>query len=222
MIASGANDFIWWEWVSRESSLNKISSAAREHLVMTAITMAGGVVIAAVLSGIALHLPRLQRWIEGTATVIYTIPSLALFGFLIPITGLSLLTAEIALVGYTLQSLVTSMIAGYRSVPAHVIEAAEAMGMGRFKRFVSVETPLAASKLIAGLRIATVGTVGLVTIAALIGQGGGFGGLILEGRRLQNFSTMIVIGIAGSVTLAMLFDVILLGIGRVVTRWERR
>ena len=136
--------------------------------------------------------------------LLYTIPSLAAFAVLIPITGISLVTAVIPLVTYTLLILVRSIVAGFRGVPTDVLEAAEGMGYTRRQRLVRVEFPLAIPMMIAGLRLATVTVIGLATVASIIGGDtfGGLGQLITEG--LQTFfPTKYLLG-AGAVDPARL------------------
>src|SRR5690606_3871070 len=118
--------------------------------------------------------------ITWIGSVLYTIPSLALFGLLIPFTGLGLLTAEIALVSYTILIFVRNIVAGLDGVPRSVLEAADGMGYTRWRRLWQVELPLALPTIVAGIRIATVTVIGLVTLTALIGSGG-YGALIDDG-----------------------------------------
>ncbi len=156
-------------------------------------------------------------WFAG---VLYTIPSIALFALLVPITGLSIVTAEIGLVSYTLLILVRNIVAGIDGVPRSVRDAAAAMGYTRWRMFFEIELPLATPVIIAGLRIATVTTVGLVTITALIGQGG-YGYFIDDGLR-RFFNTPLFVGAAASVGLAIALDFTLVGIERLLTPWARR
>jgi osmoprotectant transport system permease protein len=155
-----------------------------------------------------------------TTGLIYTIPSIALFGFLVPRLGLGYRTALVALVGYTLVILVRNMVAGMEGVPATIREAATAMGYTPWRRFWSVELPLALPTIMAGIRIATVGTVGLVTISALVGEGG-YGALINNGLSRQNFSTPIVVGATLSIVMALVLDLALWAVQRALTPWDR-
>ena len=211
--------FFDWGWVG--DHLEEVRTATFEHLRLTAIAVVVGFAIAGVLSLVAVR----WRWTLGPITsvtgIIYTIPSLALFTLLVPITGLATtLTAEIALVGYTLLILVRNIVAGFDGVPASVREAADGMGYTRWRRLLTVELRLATPAIIAGLRIATVTTVGLVTVTSLIGLGG-YGVFIKEGLRRQ-FSTEILLGGGLSVLLALSFDVVLVALERVLTPWARR
>jgi len=164
-------------------------------------------------------MPRFEgpvTWVTGT---LYTIPSLALFALLIPYTGLTILSAEIGLVSYTLLILIRNIVRGIRDVPAEVLEAATGMGYSERDRFWRVEVPLATAVIIAGIRVATISTIGLVTVTALIGQGG-FGFLILIGIQ-RFFSTELIVGAVCSVTLAIFADAMLVLLQRRLTPWSR-
>jgi osmoprotectant transport system permease protein len=152
--------------------------------------------------------------------VLYTIPSLALFVLLVPWTGFTTLTGEIGLVSYTLLILIRNIVAGVDGVPPAVQEAADAMGFRPVRRFFSVDLRLATPAIIAGLRIATVTTIGLVTVTGLIGLGG-YGSLIDDGLS-RTFSTPIVVGAGLSVVMAIALDIGLVSIERVLTPWARR
>jgi osmoprotectant transport system permease protein len=155
-------------------------------------------------------------WLTG---VLYTIPSLALFAFLIPITGLGYLTAEIGLVSYTLLILIRGITGGIASVPTDVREAALGMGYAPRQLLWRVELPLALPVIMAGLRAATVSTIGLVTVTALIGLGG-FGYFILQGIQ-RFFTTPLIVGAILSVTLSVAADLALVWITRRLTPWTR-
>jgi osmoprotectant transport system permease protein len=155
-------------------------------------------------------------WVTG---LLYTIPSIALFVILLPITGLTYTTAEIGLVSYTLLILIRNIVVGLAGVPEDVKEAARGMGYTKRQLLWRVELPLALPAVVAGIRIATVSTIGLVTVAAIIGRGG-LGQFILEG--LQTFfNTQILLGAVLSVALALAADGALLGVQKVLTPWSR-
>jgi osmoprotectant transport system permease protein len=210
--------FIRWSWVL--DNLDDIWQRTVEHLTLTVIAVAVGFVMAVGLSLIARRYRHTYGPITWTAGVIYTIPSLALFAFLVPITGLTTLTAEIGLVGYTLLILIRNIVAGLDGVSPTVKEAAAAMGYTGRRMFLEVEVPLALPVIIAGVRIATVTTIGLVTVTALIGQGG-YGKFILSGLN-RFFTTEIVVGAVLSVILAVAADLALVGLERLLTPWSRR
>ena len=208
MIAeNGPDSFIWWSWIGDHT--DEIWERTVQHLVLTGIAIGIGLVLSVVLSAIALRYRRSLGPITWGASILYAIPSLALFGFLVPITGASLLTAEIALVSYCLLILIQNVVAGVDGVPESVRDAA----------FVRVELPLALPEIITGLRVATVTVIGLVTVTALIGHGG-LGAFINDGLD-RSFSTPIIVGIVGSVALALIADLIFVVIQHALTPWTR-
>jgi osmoprotectant transport system permease protein len=208
---------IRWDWVANHT--DEMGQRIGEHLELTIIAVAVGLVIAFGLAIAGLRLPRLYPPITAFAGILYTIPSLALFAFLVPYTGLSLLTAEIGLVSYTLLILIRNIVAGLNGVPDDAKEAARGMGYTDRQLLWRVELPLALPVIIAGVRIATVTTVGLVTITALIGLGGE-GHFILQGIQ-QFFATATIVGAFLSVVLAIAADGLLLVVQRLLTPWAR-
>jgi osmoprotectant transport system permease protein len=197
-----------------------ITSLLLEHLLLTMLAVGIGFAISLALSIVSLRYRRLYSPIAWTTGVMYTIPSIALFAILVPWTGFTILTAEIGLVSYTLLILIRNIVAGVEGVPPEVREAAVAMGYRPVRLLFYIELPIALPTLIAGLRIATVTTIGLVTITSLITYGG-LGRLILEG--LQGFfPTKVVIGSVLSIALAAAADGAFLLIGRALTPWARR
>ena len=208
---------IRWDWVA--GHLDEIAFRLGQHVELTVIAVGIGLVIAFGLSLLILKAPRAEApitWVTGT---LYTIPSLALFALLVPITGLSLLTAEIGLVSYTLLILIRNIIRGIRGVPADVREAAVGMGYTPRQLLWRIEVPLAIVVIIAGIRLATISTIGLVTVTSLIGQGG-FGFLILIGIQ-RFFSTELIAGAVLSVLLAIGADALLVLVQRRLTPWTR-
>lgn len=212
------DSLIWWDWVGRHTG--EIEAATFEHLRLTLIAIAVGFVISILLAGISLRFRPIYAPLAGAAGVLYTIPSLALFAFLLPITGFNTLTAEIGLVGYTLAIFLRNIVEGVDSVSRAVVDAADGMGYRPLRRFVTVDLPLAAPAIVAGLRIATVTTVGLVTVTGLIGQGG-YGSFIDSGLA-RDFNTEIMVGGGLSVVMAIALDALLVGVARVVTPWNGR
>jgi osmoprotectant transport system permease protein len=210
--------FIMWDWIFDRTDL--IWQRTVEHLVLTGIAVGVGTVLSMVLALIAIRWRFTYAPITWVTSALYAIPSIALFALLIPITGFTRLTAEIALVSYTLLVITQNIVAGVDAVPAGVREAADAMGFSPWRRLVRVELPLASPVIIAGVRIATVTVVGLVTITSLIGQGG-YGAFINDGLR-RAFSTPLVLGMALSVVMATVLDVLLLALQRAITPWTRR
>ena len=184
-------------------------------------------VVASVLIGFVISfglalLARSHRWTYGpiiaVTSTLYAIPSLALFVLLIPITGLSLTTGIVALVLYTLLILVRNIVVALDGVPPEVVEAATGMGYGPLQRFWRVELPVATPVIVAGLRIATVTTVGLVAITTFIGLGG-LGYLIINSGTRRFFPTSIYVGVALCVVLAVVADLLLLWLQRRLTPW---
>ena len=218
MFAATSDPWLRWGWV--QDHLDDIGSASREHVELTVIAVALGLAISLPLGVLAARWRPLLPPVLWVTGVLYTVPSIALFVLLIPWTGLSRTSALIGLVSYTLLILVRNVVAGLDGVPPDVRESASAMGYTPFGRLVRVELPLAAPAIIAGIRIATVTTIGLVTVTALIGQGG-LGRLILQGLRLD-FRTPLVVGSVLSVAFAVLADLGLVAVQRLAAPWERR
>lgn len=208
-----------WDWVGRHT--DDIRELFWQHLALTGWAVAIGFAISLVLALVATR----WRWTYGPLAsitgVLYAIPSLALFGLLLPIFGLGFRTAQIALVSYTLLILLRNIVAGLDAVPEAAREAADGMGYERWRRVLQVDLPLAAPAILAGLRIATVTTVGLVTVTALVGEGG-FGDLINEGLDRGDFPTPVVVGGGLSVALAIVLDLLFVGVERLITPWNRR
>lgn len=206
-----------WDWIG--SHLGEIWDRTVEHVTLTVAAVGIGLVISGALAVVARRYRRSYGPITWFTGVLYTIPSLAMFSLLIPFTGLSTTTALIPLVTYTLFILIRNIVAGLDAVPASVINAAEGMGYTPFRRLVRVELPLALPTIIAGLRIASVTIVGLVGVAAFVGYGG-YGALILDGLD-RFFPTPTMVGAVLSVVLALVFDLIFVLVGRVLTPWRR-
>jgi osmoprotectant transport system permease protein len=216
---SDSQPWIEWSWVGRHG--NEIWSDVVHHIELTLIAVGIGFVLSVPLALVAWRWRRWEKPVYGFTGFLFTIPSLALFAILIPITGLGLTTAEIGLVSYTLLILVRNIVTGLDSVPGEVRDAARGLGYGRFRMLVTVELPLASPAIIAGIRLAVVTTVGLVAVASLVGAGVSLGTLIVEGQQ-NNFRTEIVVGAVLSVLLAASLDVMLVLIQRLVTPWTRR
>jgi osmoprotectant transport system permease protein len=206
-----------WSWIV--THLDDIWTYTLEHIWLTVIAVGVGFALSFALALIAIRWRGSYGPITATAGIIYTIPSIALFVALVPITGLSVASAEIALIGYTLLILVRNTVVAIDGVPADARDAADGMGFTRRRRLVRIELPLALPVIVAGLRIATVSTIGLVTVSALIGQGG-LGRLISDGLR-RGFPTMTIVGAVGSVVLAVLADALFVLALRGMTPWSR-
>ena len=218
MTPLAAEPLVRWDWIAEHAS--DIGSRVAEHVELTLLAVAIGCAIAFPLAVLA-HRRRWTyapiTWIAGT---LYTIPSLSLFVILVPLTGLTAATVEIGLVSYTLLILIRNTVAGLASVPDDALDSARGMGFSSRQLLWRVEVPLALPVMMAGVRIATVSTIGLVTVGALIGRGG-VGQFILEGLRTL-FQTEIVLGAALAAGLALLADGLLLLIQRRLTPWAER
>jgi osmoprotectant transport system permease protein len=218
MLAQSSGPFFRWDWVGR--NLGEIWDRVIEHLVLTGIAVGVGLAVSMVLSVVVLRWRRSYGPITWIAGILYTIPSLALFALLVPITGLSTTTAEIGLVSYTLLILIRNIVSGIDGVSAEVKEAAVGMGFTRRRLFLEIELPLALPVIVAGIRIATVTVIGLVTVTSIIGQGG-LGFFILRGLN-SFFWTQIIVGVVLSVALAVVIDLSLAFAERRLTPWSRR
>jgi osmoprotectant transport system permease protein len=212
-----AAELIRWSWIG--DHLDDIRDDLLQHVQLTVLAVLFGLLVAFPLALAAIRWPRLYGPILGSTGMLFTIPSLALFILLIPFTGLSISTSLIGLTIYTLLILIRNIVEGLRGVDRDVREAAEAMGYTRARQLLQVELPLALPVIIAGIRIATVTTIGLVTVTALIGQGG-LGQLFIDGFTL-NFATPIVVGIVLSALLAFTADLSLVGLQHQLTPWAR-
>jgi osmoprotectant transport system permease protein len=208
---------IRWDWLA--SHLGDIAQRLGEHLVLSSIALVIGFALAFALSLLCIRWGWLFPPVTWTTGVLYTVPSLALFAFLVPITGLSLVTAEIGLVSYTLLILVRGIVGGVRGVPTEVVDAARGMGYTANQLLWRVQLPLATGVILASLRLATVTTIGLTTVTALIGQGG-LGFLITDGL-LRFFSTPLIAGAVLSVLVAVLADGLLAQVQYHLTPWAR-
>jgi osmoprotectant transport system permease protein len=211
---------IRWNWIG--DHLGEIRTALVQHLELTFVAVAVGLVLSALLAALAIRFRVTYQPINAVTGIMYAIPSLALFILLTPITGLTELTAEIALVSYTLQILFRSLVAGIDGVPASVRESARAMGFTRGQQLWRVEIPLAVPVIVSGLRIATVTTVGLVPISGILGSDqGGLGTFIFDGLN-RGFNTPIFVGATFTVLLAVVLDVSLVRTQRLLTPWTSR
>lgn len=206
-----------WAWIA--SNVGAIADATLDHVVLTVLAVGVGFAISLVFALLIYRDRRFYSPISGFAGILYTIPSLALFATLVPITGLTLLTAEIGLVSYTLLILTRHVVAGLDGVSADIDEAAVGMGYDWRGRLLRVDLPLAMPLIVAGLRIATVTTVGLVMVTALIGEGG-LGQLMLRGFNFGNY-TAVYVGAMVTVGIAVVADLGLVAVGRLATPWTR-
>lgn len=207
-----------WDWIV--DNLPLLRDAALEHVVLTVVSVGLGLVVSLALTLLSLRWRRLYGPVLAVGGVLYSIPSLAAFAFLVPFFGFSFTTAVLALATYTVLILVRNFMTGVDDVDPDVIEAARGQGFTERQILLRVQLPLALPVMIAGLRVATVTVIGLVTVTALIGLGG-LGGLILTGfRLLPPLPVMIVVGTVLSVVLAVAFDLLLVWVRRLLTPWS--
>lgn len=218
MFASNVERWLWWDWIGRNTDL--IYASFREHVVLTVLAVGLGSLIALPLGLAASRWRRLYPPTLAVTGVLFTIPSLAAFAFLIPYTGVSRTTALIPLTSYTLLILVRNVVAGLDAVPPEVKDAADGMGFSPLRRLLSVELPLALPTIIAGVRIATVTIVGLAAVAGLVAIPS-LGNLIYVGQN-RPIRTAVTVGIVLSIALAVAFDVLLALLQRALTPWSRR
>jgi len=208
-----------WAWMA--SHLDDLGWRALQHTFFAAIAVSVGFALSLGLAIAALRRPRLRASLVTLSSVVYTIPSLALFAALVPITGLSIVTAEIPLVLYTLLIFLRNILAGLDSVAPDVLEAADAMGYAGRSRLARVELPLALPLVIAGIRLASVSTIGLVTVSGILGDRfGGLGFFIFEGYA-HVFPTEILFGALPTVALAIVVDLAIQRVERRLTPWVR-
>jgi osmoprotectant transport system permease protein len=218
MLASNVDRWLWWDWISRNTDL--IRSSLEEHLILTAAAVALGLLVALPLGVAADRWPRLYAPSLAVTGILFTIPSLAAFAFLIPYTGLSRTTALIPLTSYTLLILLRNVVAGLAAVPPDIKDAADGMGYSRLGRLLRVELPLALPTIMAGVRIATVTIVGLTAVAGLLAIPS-LGNLIYIGQN-RPIRTAVTVGIALSIAVAVVADLLLALLQRALTPWSRR
>ncbi|MCW2599507.1 MAG: binding-protein-dependent transport system inner rane component [Frankiales bacterium] len=221
LVASGSppNPWISVDYVRQNADV--LVAATRQHVELVALGVGFGLLIAIPLALLVRGHPRAESLLLGATGVIYTIPSLALFAVLAPITGLTVKTVVIGLTGYTLLVLVRNILAGLAGVPEDVREAARGMGMGRLRMLVRVELPLALPTVLAGVRVATVSTVALATVGVVVSNGG-LGQLIFEGLNRNLYRAEIFTATVLCVLVAGVADLLLLGLERLLTPWTRR
>jgi osmoprotectant transport system permease protein len=207
-------DFAWMA-----DHLDDLLGRTLQHIWLTAIAVGIGFVISFALAVLAIRRRSTYGPVLAVSDILYTIPSLALFAALVSVTGITLLTVEIPLVMYTLVIFVRNMTAGFDSVPPDVLEAAGGLGYTGMQRLWRVEVPLAVPLIVAGLRLATVSTIGLVTVSSILGDSfGGLGFFILEGYR-RSFPTELYFGAIPSILLAVAADLLLARLQRRITPW---
>jgi osmoprotectant transport system permease protein len=212
------NHFFCTGWVADHWS-DTLQPALLQHIKLAVIAVAIGFVLAFAAALVAYRYRRADQPIGLLSDFLYTIPSLALFQLLVPLSGLTVTTVEIALVSYTLLILYRNILEGLRGVPAEVREAARGMGLTRLQSLFRVELPLAVPSIMAGLRIATVSTISIATIAAFVIPEG-LGRPIFIGIGQDVFKTEIIAAGGLAILLALAADALLVLLGRALTPWR--
>lgn len=211
------NDWICGEYLRSRSQ--ELTDATVQHIWITAVSVAIGVAVAFPLALLARRSRRFAGPVLGLTTVLYTVPSLAMFSLLLPLFGLSAALVVTGLVLYSLTILVRNILAGLEAVPEEAKEAALGMGYGPARLLWEVELPLAMPALMAGIRIATVSTIALTTIGSIVGRGG-LGNLI-DDALPSFFKAQVLAASVLCVLLAVVADLLLLGVQRLLTPWTR-
>lgn len=206
-----------WGWIG--DHLGAILGRTVQHIWLASIAVVVGFAISFGLALIIQSRRSTYPLISGLAGTLYTIPSLAVFAALVSVTGLTIYTAVIPLIMYTLVILVRNIVAGFDAAPGDVLDAADGMGYDRRERFRRIVLPLSIPLVVAGLRLAGVSTIGLVTITATLGNAfGGLGHFIFEGYN-RAFPTEILAGAVPSILLAIAVDITFVGVQRLLTPW---
>jgi len=206
-----------WSWIL-ENWL-PIGLLLADHVQLVTLGLCSGMLVAGLMVLLTLWKPVLARPLIYLSGILFTVPSLALFILIMPFTGLSKTTSVIGLSLYALLIILQNTLAGLASNPAHILEEARALGYTRLQCFLGVELPLALPALLAGLRTTSVTLVGLVTVTALIGQGG-LGQLFITGLA-QSFTTPVVVSLILTVLLAFCFDYLFYSLDKFLIRWVR-
>ncbi|MFC4061353.1 ABC transporter permease [Planomonospora corallina] len=214
----GEEPLVRWDWIGRNRAM--LADLLADNAIMALVPVAAALLLALPLGLAGTRWRRLHQPTVAVLNVVYSLPSLAVFIVLIPLTGLATrLTVMVPLTFYAMAVLVPAVVDGLASVPDHVRQSAVAMGFPPLRRMLAVELPIAAPVVLAGLRVATVSSVSLVSVGALVGRGG-LGYLFIDGWQRQ-FPTPIIVGIALVVLLAGAADLLLVGAQRLLTPWAR-
>jgi osmoprotectant transport system permease protein len=199
--------------------LPEILTALWQHLALCLCSVGIGCLVALVLGVVCARRPKLYALVLTIADVIFVIPSLALFAMLIPLLGLGAKPTIVGLSSYTLLILLRNVVTGLRGVAPEVLDAADGMGYGTWRRLVQIELPLALPLIVAGVRVAVVTVIGIATVAAFI-DAGGLGTIILMGID-QSYTEKILVGGMLTAALATFFDVMLGFVEKTLVRRQR-
>jgi osmoprotectant transport system permease protein len=212
------NEWVCWEYVQTRG--DELRQMIGEHIYITVVSVVLALAVSLPLALLVRRWTAFEGPVLGTSTMLYTIPSLALFALLQPLTGLTIKTVIIGITIYSLVILVRTVLTGLRSVPADAVEAARGMGYGAGRMLLRVELPLALPAIFAGLRVAMVSAIALTTVGAIIGFGG-LGNAIYRGYR-SNFKAEVFTSSVLCVVLAIVADLLLVGLQTRLTPWRRR
>ncbi|HQZ85601.1 MAG TPA: ABC transporter permease [Actinomycetota bacterium] len=217
--AAAPNPWFSWEYVTTHT--DELLEAGKQHVLLTVSAVFLALVVAFPLAALVRRYRQLESPVLALTGVMYTIPSLALISLLWPIFGLKPATVIIALAVYALLVVLRNTVVGLDGVPPEVVDSARGMGLDSRQTLVKVELPLAVPTILAGIRVATVSTVGMVTVGALVGYGG-FGQLILSGFQQNFWHAQIATATICCVLLAVVFEVLLLGLQKGIAPWTRK
>lgn len=207
-------------WI--QQNWQSVFPLAGAHALLAGIPLVVGLLLAIPLGSVARKWRRAYPIVVSTSGLLYTIPSLALFILMPLILGTRILdpiNVVVAMTVYTVALLVRTVADGLGSVPDHVQQAATAMGYGPLRRFLTVELPLAVPVITAGLRVAAVSNVSIVSVASLVGVSQ-LGDLLIDGYN-RNIPGELWLGIGACLLLALIFDVVITSAGRLLTPWKR-
>ncbi|WP_432148577.1 ABC transporter permease [Streptomyces sp. bgisy029] len=207
-----------WSWIADHTDDLTVLTLSHLQAALTAVLL--GLLVSLPLAVLAHRVRRLRGLLLGLSNVLFTIPSIAVFVLLLPVSGLTRTTTVIGLTIYTLVVLLRNTVEGLDSVPAKTKEAAKAMGTRPLRTLLTVELPLALPVIMAGVRIATVMAISLVSVATYIGDGG-LGQLFTDGFQ-RNFPTPVIVGVVLTLLLALVADALLVTLQYVLTPWTRR
>ncbi|MEU4179679.1 ABC transporter permease [Streptomyces sp. NPDC026589] len=207
-----------WSWIADHTDDLTVLTLSHLQAALTAVLL--GLLVSLPLAVLAHRVRRLRGLLLGLSNVLFTIPSIAVFVLLLPVSGLTRTTTVIGLTIYTLVVLLRNTVEGLDSVPARTKEAAKAMGSRPLRTLLTVELPLALPVIMAGVRIATVMAISLVSVATYIGDGG-LGQLFTDGFQ-RNFPTPVIVGVVLTLLLALVADALLVTLQYVLTPWTRR
>lgn len=219
--ADDNNPWFGLQFFQYESQRDLYIHSAIEQIELTVTSVALGILLAFLISLIVRRFPIAENFTIGLMDGIYSLPSIALFSLLLPLTGLSLFGPIIGLTLYTQLILVRGFVEGFRSVPRSAIAAATGIGYGPIRRIAVVELRLALPVIISSVRVATVSTIAMVPVAFILSHGG-LGEVMTLGYSNNMYRQQVVDAVVGMVVLAIVFDALILAVGKSITPWNRK